>query len=204
MRKVAIFAVVAVVLTVASTGAWGQDYITETVPPTAPYMHDLERVYNLGILEGYRDDTFRPDQFVERAEMWVAFNRFIDVARARGLELQEDYKPYLATYGRGLRDHWGMEAWERLTKTYLADDRPLPIMMDYDAPIKRIEFVELAVAVMRGYGMVPADLTPPEIAIGEEIMVRQDDGKFHLQSGMPRWELAVCFSRLLDAVAPMG
>jgi len=204
VRTVAVITALAATLALACGGAWAQDYITQTVPPTARYMHDLEKVYALGIIEGYRDDTFRPDEIVERAELWVAFNRFIDVSRMRGLELPEDYKPYLATYGRGFRDHWGMEAWERLTKTYLADDRPVPIMMDFDAQIKRIEFAELAVALMRGYGMIPYDMTPAELAVGEDIMVRQSDGFFHFQSAMPRWELAVGLSRLLDAVAPMG
>lgn len=204
MRRFAAVIALAATLALACGSAWAQDYITQTVPPMAPYMHDLEKVYNLGIIEGYRDDTFRPDQIVERAELWVALNRFIDVCRARGLELPVDYKPYLATHGRGFRDHWGMEAWERLTKTYLADDRPVPIMMDFDASVKRIEFAELAVALMRAYGVIPNDLTPPELAIGDQIMVRQPDGEFHFQSGMPRWELAVCLSRLVDAVAPVG
>jgi len=204
VRTVAVITALAATLAFACGGASAQDYITQTVPPTAPYIHDLEKVYALGIIEGYRDDTFRPDEIVERAELWVAFNRLIDVSRMRGLELPEDYEPYLATYGRGFRDHWGMEAWERLTKTYLADDRPVPIMMDFDAPIKRIEFAELAVALMRGYGMIPYDMTPAELAVGEDIMVRQPDGFFHFQSAMPRWEMAVCLSRLLDAVSPMG
>ncbi|MFW5867456.1 MAG: S-layer homology domain-containing protein [Armatimonadota bacterium] len=202
MRRFAVVTALAATLTVACGSAWAQDSITETVPPMAPYMHDLEKVYNLGIIEGFRDDTFRPEQNVERAELWVAFNRFVDVCRMRGLELQQDYKPYHATYGRGFRDHWGMEAWERLTKTYLADDRPVPIMMNLDANVKRIEFAELAVSVMRGYGLIPYDLTPAEIAVGEDIMVRQPDGRFHFQSGMPRWEMAVGLSRLLDIVAP--
>jgi len=204
VRRLAVVTALTAALAFTCGSALAQDYITQTVPPTAPYMHDLEKVYGLGIIEGYRDDTFRPDQTLKRAELWVALNRFIDIARMRGLELPVDYEPYLATYGRGFRDHWGMEAWERLTKTYLADDRPVPIMMNFDAPVKRIEFAELAVGVMRGYGVIPRDLTPPEIAIGEDIMVRQPDGNFHFQSAMPRWELAVCLSRLLDAIAPLG
>lgn len=204
MRRLAVIAALAATLALASGVAWAQDYITQTVPPTAPYLHDLEKVYALGIIEGYRDDTFRPDQIVERAELWVAFNRFIDVCRAQGLELPTDYKPYLATYGRGFRDHWGMEAWERLTKTYLADDRPLPIMMDFDEEVKRIEFAELAVELMRGYGVIARDMAPAELAIGESIMVRQPDGYFHFQSPMPRWELAVCLSRLLNVIVPVG
>lgn len=203
MCRFAAVTALAATLMLACGSAWAQDYITQTVPATAPYLHDLEKVYELGIIEGYRDDTFRPEQNVERAELWVACNRFIDVVRMRGLELPVDYKPYLATYGRGFRDHWGMEAWERLTKTYLADDRPVPIMMDFDAPIKRIEFAELAVGLMRMYGVIPNDLTPAEIAVGEDIMVRQPDGQFHFQSGMPRWEMAVCLSRLLDTIVPV-
>jgi hypothetical protein len=78
------------------------------------------------------------------------------------------------------------------------------IVMDFDAPIKRIEFAELAVAIMRAYGVIPYSLQPAELAIGEDIMVRQPDGRFHFQEPMPRWELAVCLSRLLDIVAPMG
>lgn len=204
MSRFAAVTVVAATLALTCGSALAQDYITQTVPPTAHYMHDLEKVYDLGIIEGYRDATFRPDQIVERAELWVAFNRFLDVCRIRGLELHKDYKPYEATYGRGLRDHWGMEAWERLTKTYIADNRPVPIMMNFDAPVKRIEFAELAVGVMRGYGVIPYDLTPAEIAIGDDIMVRQPDGQFHFQSAMPRWELAVGLSRLLDRISPMG
>jgi len=203
MRTIALSIAFAAALAVATPGAWAQDYITQTVPPMSPYMHDLERVYALGIIMGFEDGTFRPNDYVERAELWCAFNRFLDVCRMQGLEQPVDYEPFLATYGRGVRDHWGMEAWERMTKTYLTDKRPLPLLMDLDANIKRIEFAQVAVALMRGYGMLPADLTPAEIAIGDDIMVRQPDGNFHLQEGMPRWELAVCLSRLLDRVAPM-
>ncbi|MFP4248883.1 MAG: S-layer homology domain-containing protein [Armatimonadota bacterium] len=203
MSRFAAVTVLAATLALMCSSALAQDYITQTVPPTAPYMHELETVYELGIIEGYRDATFRPDHNVERAELWVAFNRLVDVCRTRGMQLPVDYEPYEATYGRGFRDHWGMEAWERLIKTYLADDRPLPVMMDYDADIKRIEFAELAVAVLRAYGVVPYDITPAEIAIGEDIMIRQPDGQFHFQGAMPRWELAVSMSRLLDTIAPM-
>ncbi len=202
MRTFALQIAVVAVLVVAVPGAWAQDYITQTVPPMAPYMHDLERVYSLGIIRGFEDGTFRPDDHVKRAELWCAFNHLLDVCRMQGLEQPVDYEPYLATYGRGVRDHWGMEAWERMTKTYLSDRRPLPLVMDLDADIKRIEFAQLAVATMRGYGMLPADLTPAEIAIGEDIMVRQPDGNFHLREDMPRWELAVCLSRLLERIAP--
>ncbi len=203
MRTAAtLFALVAV-LTLATPDARAQDYITQTVPPLARYMHDLEKVYNLGIIQGYEDGTFRPDDHLRRAELWAAFNRLLDVCRMQGLELPTDYEPFLATYGRGVRDHWGMEAWERMTKTYLVDRRPLPLVMDLDAPVKRLEFARLAVGVMRGYGLLPRDLMPAEIAIGEDIMVRQTDGYFHMHQAMPRWEMAVALSRLLDHVAPM-
>ena len=78
------------------------------------------------------------------------------------------------------------------------------VVLDFDEEINRIEFVELAVALMRGYGAIPYDLTPAEVAIGEDIMVRQPDGYFHYQSPMPRWEMAVALSRLLDTLAPMN
>jgi len=201
MRKLAILIALAAMLGVAADG-WAQDYITQTVPPMAPYMHDLERVYDLGIIMGHEDGTFRPDDFVERAEMFCAFNRLIDVCRMQGLELPRDYEPFLATYGRGVRDHWGMEAWERMVKTYTIDRRPVPELMDLDAPIKRIEFAQFAVKLMRGFGMLPYDLTPAEIAIGDGIMVTQADGFVHMQEAMPRWEMAVALSRLLDRIAP--
>ena len=47
-------------------------------------------------------------------------------------------------------------------------------------------------------------MTPAEVAIGEDIMVRQPDGYFHFQSPMPRWEMAVALSRLLDTLVPMN
>lgn len=202
MRRAAVCVTMVVALVLACGVAWAQDYITDTVDPLATYMHELERVYSLGIIEGYQDDTFRPDQNVERAELWVVFNRLIDVLRMKGMELPEDYEPHLATYGRGVRDHWGMEAWERMTKTYLVDRRPVALLMDLDAEIKRIEFAELAVRLLRGYATLPADLAPAEVAIGDGIMVRQEDGHFHFQEAMPRWEMAVAMSRLLDRIAP--
>lgn len=202
MRKLTILVVLSAMLSVAATCVWAQDTITQTVPPLAPYLHDLERVYSLGIIVGYEDGTFRPDAPVERAELWVAFNRLIDVCRMQGLELPSDYEPFLATYGRGMRDHWGMEAWERMTKTDLVDRRPSAMLMDLDAPIKRLEFAQMAVRLMRGYGVIPNDLTPAELAIGDDIMVRQPDGFFHMQEPMPRWELAVALSRLLARLVP--
>ncbi|MGD9495782.1 MAG: S-layer homology domain-containing protein [Armatimonadota bacterium] len=202
MRTTAILMALAAVLSLAATGVWAQDDITQTVPPLAPYMHDLEKVYRLGVIMGYEDGTFRPDAYVERAELWCAFNRLVDVCRMRGLELPVDYEPFLATYGRGVRDHWGMEAWERMTKTHLVDRRPVALVMDLDAKVKRIEFAQLAVALLRAYGVLPADLAPAELAIGEDIMVRQSDGYFHMQEGMPRWELAVALSRLVDRLTP--
>ncbi len=202
MRSVTIVVALCAAVALASGSAWSQDYLTQTVPPTAPYRADLQRMYELGIVIGDADGSYRPDDHVERAELWVALNRLIDVCRMQGLELPEDYEPYLATYGRGVRDHWGFEAWERMTKAYVADRRPVALMMNLDAPIKRQEFARLAVGVMRGYGALPKDLTPAEVAIGEDIMVRQSDGYVHFQEPMPRWELAVCLSRLLDHVAP--
>ncbi len=186
----------------AAGAAWGQDYITETVDPLAPYMLELERVYELGIIEGYMDNTFRPHEIVERAELYVAFNRLIDVVRMNGTELPGDYEPHLATYGRGVRDHWGMEAWERLLKTFCVEKRPVPLVRNLDAKIKRIEFAELAVAVLRGYGVIPYSLAPAEVALDDEIMVKQADGKVHYQEAMPRWEMAVALSRLLDRIDP--
>lgn len=204
MRSIAVVVALAGILALTSAGAGAQDYITETVPPLAPYMYDLEKVYDLGIIHGFPNGTFRPDQPLTRAELWVAFNRLADVCRMRGLELPDDYEAWEATYGRGVRDHWGMEAWERMTKTYVADRRPVAIIMDFDAPVKRLEFAQLAVALMRAYGVIPYDLRPAELAIGDDIMVRQPDGKFHFHSTMPRWELAVAMSRLLDRIVPVG
>lgn len=204
MRSIAVVVTLAAALAVVPATASAHDYITETVPPMAPYMHDLEKVYDFGIIHGFRDGTFRPDQPVARAELWVAFNRFADVCRVRGLQLPNDLPPWEYTYGRGVLDHWGMRAWERLLEAYLVDRRPVAPVMDFDAPIKRIEFAELAVAMMRAYGVIPADLQPAELAIGEDIMVRQPDGKFHFHSTMPRWELAVGMSRLIDRISPVG
>lgn len=204
MRREAVAFSIAAILALIPAGAGAHDYITETVPPMAPYLHDLERVYDLGIVHGFQDGTFRPDQPLTRAEMWVAFNRLIDVCRMRGLELPEDYEPWQATYSRGVRDHFGMRAWERMTKTYLVDCRPGPVIMDLDAPIKRIEFAELAVSLMRLYQVIPYELMPAERAIGADIMVRQADGRVHFHGEMRRWELAVAMSRLLDRIAPMG
>ena len=204
MRSLAVVIALATVLALLPAGVAAHDYITETVPPMAPYLHDLEKVYDLGIIHGYLDGTFRPDQPLTRAEMWVAFNRFIDICRMRGLELPVDYEPWEATYARGVRDHFGMKAWERMTKTYLVDRRPVQLIMDFDAPVKRVEFAQMAVALMRLYEVIPNDLQPAELAIGQDIMVRHPDGNFHFHSTMYRWELAVCLSRLMDRLAPVG
>lgn len=204
MRRIALIVALAAIAALSCSGARAQDLITDTVDPLAPYMHELERVYTVGIIHGFEDDTFRPDDITRRGELFVALNRLIDVARTRGLELPNDYAPDLATYGRGVRDHWAMEAWERLVLTTLADRRPVPLVLDFEAEIKRIEFAEYAVAIMRAYGAAPAHLTPAEIALDEGIMVVQDDGAVHFQGAMPRWELAVGLSRLLDRLAPKG
>ncbi len=202
MRGIAVVVTLAVILAVSAGAATAQDYITETVPLTAPYLHHLENAYDLGIIHGFTDGTFRPDQPLRRAEMWVAFNRLADVCRIRGLELPGDYDPWIATYSRGVLDHWGIRAYERLTRTFMVDRRPAQMIMDFDAPVKRIEFAQLAMAMMQAYGVIPADLQPAELATDEDIMVRQPDGKVHFHSTMPRWEMAVAMSRLIDRLAP--
>ncbi|HUS81613.1 MAG TPA: S-layer homology domain-containing protein [Armatimonadota bacterium] len=197
-----VIVVSALLLTVAAASA--QDYITQSIPRDAPYYTDLQRCYQLGLLEGYEDGTYRPDCILTRAELWVAFNRLVDIARMRGMTLTDDWDPIYATYARGVRDHWGIMSFERLLKCGLIEDPPMPNVRGFDQGIKRIEFADIAVHTMRAYGMLAPDMRPAELAIGTDIMVRQSDGNFHMQQGMPRWEFAVAMDRLLNVMFPAG
>ena len=57
---------------------------------------------------------------------------------------------------------------------------------------------------MRAYGMLALDLRPCELAVGDDILVRQTDGFYHMHEGMPRWEFAVAMNRLLNKMMPQG
>ena len=192
------------VLLVLAVPVCAQDYITQSVPQDAPYFTDLQRCYQIGLLVGYRDGTYRPDAVLTRAELWVAFNRLVDLSRAQGMSLESDLDPIYATYARGVRDHWGIMSFERLLRCGLIEDPPMPNVRGFDEGIKRVEFAAIAVRTMRAYGMLRSDLRPVELAIGEDIMVRQSDGHFHMQDGMPRWEFAVAMNRLLNQMFPTG
>ncbi len=137
------------VLLVLVVPVCAQDYITQSVPPDAPYFTDLQRCYQIGLLEGYHDGTYRPDAILTRAELWVAFNRLVDISRAQGMSLENDLDPMFATYARGVRDHWGIHSFERLLRCGLIEDPPMPNARDFDAGIQRIEFAEIAVRTMR-------------------------------------------------------
>lgn len=196
--------VICVLLAVAALPLCAQDYITQSVPRNAVYYTDLQRCYQLGLLMGYEDGTYRPDGVLTRAELWVAFNRLLDIARGQGLFLENDLDPVFATYARGVRDHWGIMAFERLLKCGLLEHRPMPNVRGFDEGIKRIEFAEIAVATMRAYGMLAPDLRPAELAVGDDILVRQPDGFYQMHRGMPRWEFAVAMNRLLNKLFAVG
>jgi len=191
-------ATVCALLAIAVVPVLAQDYITQSVPRDAIYYTDLQRCYQLGLLMGYEDGTFRPNAILTRAELWVAFNRLLDIGRAQGLTLESDLAPIYATWARGVRDHWAIMSFERLLKVGLLEHRPMPEVRGFDEGIKRIEFAELAVATMRAYGVLAADLRPCELAVGDDILVRQPDGRYHMHQGMPRWEFAVAMNRLVN------
>lgn len=185
-------------LAVAALPLWPQDYLTQSVPRDAVYYTDLQRCYQLGLLTGYEDGAYRPDAILTRAELWVAFHRLVDIMRLQGIALSGDLPPYYTSYARGVRDHWGIAAFERLLRLGLIEDPPMPNVRDFDEGIKRIEFAQLAVATMRAYGLLPPDLRPAELAVGDDIMVRHPDGFCHMHQGMPRWEFAVAMNRLVN------
>jgi len=188
-------------LVVAST-AWSQDALTDTVPRYASYLQPLERAWHAGVIVGYPDGSFRPNDILTRSELWEGFNRLLDVVRVtKGLTLEDDVDP---TYARGVRDHWAFGSWERLLAVKLLEHRPVPPVRDMAAEVTRLEFAELAVATMRAYGAANPDMSPVQVAIGDT-MVRQADGKVHFHSAMPRWEFAVAMARLLDTLGvPAG
>ena len=177
------------------------DALTHPGPPNARYAPSLDRAWRAGVIVGYPDCTFKPDQILTRAELCEGFNRLLDVVRiTQGIAFEDDLDP---TYARGVRDHWGFHAWERLLNLKLVDHRPMQLVRDMDAGVWRLDFAELAVHTLRAYGLIPTDLTPVEIAIGD-VMVRQADGKVHFCSPMPRWEFAVAMSNLLAKVSAAG
>jgi len=181
--------------------ACAQDALTDTVPRDARYAQPLYHAWSAGVLMGYPDGTFRPNDLLTRAELWAGFNRLLDVAYdAQAPFLLGDIHP---TYARGVRDHWGFASFERLLAVKLLEHRPMPSVRDMDAPVERLEFAQLAVAALRGFGVIEAGMTPAELAIGD-IMVRQTDGKVHFHQLMPRWEFAVAMDNMLNTIAPAG
>lgn len=196
-------AVVCSLLVSASFPLWAEDFITQSVPREAIYYTDLQRCYQLGLLTGYEDGSYRPDSILTRAELWVAFNRLVDIMRLQGCSLQGDLPPIYGTYARGVRDHWGMMAFERLLRLGLIDRPPMPAVRGFDEGIERLEFAQLAVATMRAYGVLAPDLRPAELAVGDDIMPRQPDGSYQMHQGMPRWEFAVAMHRLVNKLFPV-
>ena len=192
---------VAGITLLAGSLAWSQDALTDTVPPQARYLGELQRAWSVGVLMGYPDGSYRPDDLHSRAELWAGFNRLIDVAyQAKAPFLLGDISP---TYARGVRDHWGFASFERLLAVKLLEHRPMPHVRDMDAFVERLECAQLAVATLRGFGRLEKSMAPAELCIGD-IMVRQADGKVYFHDAMPRWEFAVAMSRLLDAIIPAG
>jgi hypothetical protein len=203
VRGSAIVVILAVagLVTVFAAAGWCQDALTDSVPPYATYRQSLERAWRAGVLIGYPDGTFRPDDILTRAELCEGFNRLLDVVRStQGIALEDDIDP---TYARGVRDHWGFHAWERLLNLRLVDHRPMQLIRNMEGGVTRLECAELAVRTLGAYGVLQPGMTPIELAVGD-IMVRQADGKVHFRALMPRWEFAVAMSRMLDAIAAAG
>ena len=195
-----ILLVVGALLVVGLT-AWSQDALTDTVPRDARYAQPLNHAWSAGVLMGYPDGTFRPNDMLTRAELWAGFNRLLDAAyEAKAPYLLGDISP---TYARGVRDHWGFASFERLLSVKLIEHRPMPWVRDLDAPVQRLECAQLAVAALRGFGVIAPGMAPSELAIGD-IMVRQADGKVHFHELMPRWEFAVAMDNMLRAIVAAG
>lgn len=53
------------------------------------YTEDLSNAVSQGIIKGYEDGTFRPDEKVSRAEMVAMFNRALDIKYARPISYSD-------------------------------------------------------------------------------------------------------------------
>ncbi|PKL37010.1 hypothetical protein CVV38_03945 [Candidatus Peregrinibacteria bacterium HGW-Peregrinibacteria-1] len=55
------------------------------------HAHKIENLYDRGVIKGYQDGYFRPDQVVSRAEFWVMLNKAID-ADFGGMQLENCFE----------------------------------------------------------------------------------------------------------------
>ena len=56
------------------------------VPKTAPYYEEVKKLVTNGIIKGYGDGTFRPDETVTRAEMAAVIRRYTEKVIENGGE----------------------------------------------------------------------------------------------------------------------
>jgi hypothetical protein len=80
------------------------------VPGNAWYAQSVNYLVKLGILKGYENGTFRPDQNITRAEFAAVASRFDDLKKAAGnpfIDVRPDYWAYeniLSAYSKGWVD----------------------------------------------------------------------------------------------------
>lgn len=73
----------------------------------------INKVYNAGIVEGYEDGTFRPDEFTNRGEIVVMINGIIN---------RKQTKPELPSFLDILKQHWAYGFIEAATQMQIIEE----------------------------------------------------------------------------------
>jgi glucose/arabinose dehydrogenase len=124
-----------------------QGYFTD-VPPGLWYTASVERLFELGVTDGFGDGTYRPDQLVTRAEM-AAF-----LLRVRGEEPSPSYAGVFSDVTEGA---WYARYVERLFQLEITtgcDTAPLKY-----CPAAAVRRDEMATFLLRTVGLTP-DVPP--------------------------------------------
>ncbi len=98
MKKTLIVLLVGALL--GSTAAFGASKLFADVPDDAWYTEAVENLVEKGIIQGYPDQTFRPSNSVNRAELVVIIDRLIEYIETGEVQIEEEEAIYSnAEYG---------------------------------------------------------------------------------------------------------
>ena len=94
------------------------------VSPTYPFAKDIAVIKELGIIEGFADGTFRPHDYMTRAQMAVivqkAFNTQVSIASNNYSDITPSYWAYDAIIAMSSIDNTSIFAGDRYNPTDLA------------------------------------------------------------------------------------
>lgn len=96
-QKLAILLILIFTLALGSFTAYGESMFKDMKESHWAYEH-VEKVVNLGLMDGYDDGTFRPNDLVSTGDVLMYITRLLNVSKAEIKAARERYNPLLSKF----------------------------------------------------------------------------------------------------------